>query len=70
MSNSISRWQIMSTKVLMNAMDMVSRDLLLTANSACIKRKERHFFINPAAYGAAWSSTGKVTSQYNTREVG
>ena len=60
----------MSINVLMNAMDMVSRDLLPTANSACIRRKERHFFINPAAYGAAWSSTGKVTSQHNMGEVG
>ena len=52
----------MSTNALMNDMEMVARDLLPTANSACIRRKERQFLINPAAYGAVWSSTGRVTS--------
>ena len=57
----------MSTNELMNTIDMVSRDLLPSANRAWIRRKERHVFINPAAYGAAWSSTGKVSSQQNMR---
>ena len=55
----------MSTNVLRNAMHMVSRDLLPTANSACMRRKERHFCMKPAAYGAAWSSTSEVTSQHD-----
>ena len=60
----------MSTNALMNDMEMVSRDLLPTANRAWIRRKERQFLINPAAYGAAWSSTGKVTNQHNMKADG